>query len=222
MTHRVLARPWILLGMALLAPDTGARGQDAPPPAGAPQAEAAAPSYEALVERLKAGDRTVDFARLRTAFTETPQYNALMMAVYQSMWRPLSQRDFPAAITAAEAVLERNYVEVNAHMVAAIAFQQTGDQARSEFHRVIAGGLLRAIVANGDGKTPETAYRVIDVSEEFAVVRSLNLTPNGSSTSAPPGGPRVDAMRVTDPRTGTASTIYFNVDTVFERGYRKP
>ena len=195
-------------------------GQPAQSAAAAPPATEAAPSYGALVEKLRNGDRAIDFTRLRTAYTETPEYRAMMMGAYQQLWQPLGQGNFAEAIKTAEAVLERNYAEPNAHMVASLAYLRTGEASRAEFHRFVANGLLRSITSKGDGKTAATAYEVIDVSEEFALVRSLNLTPRSSGTSAPPGGPAIDSMHVVDPRTGTESTIFFNVDRVMQVGYQ--
>ena len=133
---------------------------------GAPVSQAQAPNtYSQLVERLKSGDRTVDFTELRMAFTETDAYNGMMMGIYRQLWNPLNAKDFEGALKVVDAVLLRNYAEPNAHMVASIAHAQLGRQMESQFHRFIADGLLRSIMSQGDGKTQETAYRVIDVSE---------------------------------------------------------
>jgi hypothetical protein len=168
--------------------------------------------YRALVDRLRGGDLSVDFGELRQAFTETPEYRGRMMVFYQQLWRPLGAADFPAALKAVETVLESNFVEINAHMVASIAHQQLGNPARAAFHRAVADGLLRVIMAKGDGKTPETAWEVIDVSEEYAVMRALNVTLRSQSLQMNPTGPKVDVLSVTDNRTKEERTLHFNVD----------
>ncbi len=168
--------------------------------------------YGALVERLRAGDLSVDLADLRQAYTETAEYRAMMMGVYQQLWRPLSAGDFPTALQTAETVLQRNYVEINAHMVASIANEQLGNVPRAQFHKSVADGLLRVVMSKGDGKTPETAYEVIDISEEYAVMRALNLTMKGQGLSMPPNGPKVDSLTVVDNRTKEERVLYFNVD----------
>ena len=231
MTSVAIAGAWLVVGLLLVpAP---ARGQEPPPadatPAGvrAPAPEggvqpadaAAAAPYSVLVDRLKAGDRSVDFTRFRIAFTETPAYTGMMMAAYQALWRPLNGGNFAEAIAVAEKVLAQNFTEPNAHMVAAIAYLQTGQREQADLHRFIASGLLQSIASKGDGKTPETAYEVVDISEEYAFVRSLNLQPKGVGSSAPPDGPKIDSMTVVDPRTGTTSTIHFNFDRAWAAGY---
>ena len=169
--------------------------------------------YSQLVERLKSGDRTVDFTKLRMGFTETTAYNGLMMAAYRQLWNPLNAKDFEGALKVADAVLQRNYAEPNAHMVASIAHAQLGRQPESQFHRFIADGLLKSIMSQGDGKTAETAYRVIDVSEEYAVFRSMNLSMRSQGASAPKDGePIVDRITVIDNRTREERVMYFAVE----------
>jgi hypothetical protein len=194
-------------------PATPVASPPAPTPPTAQDTPSPTPSrYSALVERVRAGDLSVDLGDLRQAYTETPEYRAMMMGFYQQLWRPLSAGDFPTALQTAETVLQRNYVEINAHMVASIANQQLGNVPRAQFHKSVADGLLRAVMSKGDGKTPETAYEVIDISEEYAVMRALNLTMKGQGLSMPPNGPKVDSLTVVDNRTKKERVLYFNVD----------
>jgi hypothetical protein len=177
------------------------------------QAQEPPSAYSQLVERLKSGDRTVDFTEFRMAFTETPAYNGLMMAAYRQLWNTLNTKDFEAALKVVDAVLQRNYAEPNAHMVASIAHAQLGRQQEAQFHRFIADGLLRSITSQGDGKTEETAYRVIDISEEYALFRAMNVTPKGQGAAAPKDGePIVDRLTVVDNRTKEERSMYFAVE----------
>lgn len=170
-------------------------------------------AYGQLVERLKSGDRTVDFTELRMAFTETANYNGMMMGVYRQLWNPLNAKDFEGALKVVDLVLQRNYAEPNAHMVAAIAHSQLGRQEESQFHRFVAESLVRSIMSQGDGKTQETAYRVIDISEEYAVFRMLGLSPRSQGASAPKDGePIVDTMTLIDNRTKEERVMYFAVE----------
>jgi len=168
--------------------------------------------YAGLVDRLKAGDRSVDFTEMRKAFTATPAYSGTMMIFYRSLWGALNMRDFEGALKIVDTVLERNYVEPNAHMVASIAHGELGHREEAQFHRFIADGLLRSITSEGDGKTPETAYKVIDISEEYALFRAMNLKPKLQSMVPSNGGPIVDQMLVIDGRTNEERTMYFSVD----------
>jgi hypothetical protein len=174
-----------------------------------------ATAYALLVDRLKAGDRAVDFTELRMAFTRTPEYRGMMMGFYQPLWRTLNSGDFAGALRVAETVLRQNYVEPNAHMVAARAHRELGHAEQAEFHQFVVDGLLRSITSKGDGATAETAYQVIDISEEYALFRSMDVSVKSQSLVVPPAGgrPFVDRMVVVDGRTNEEKTLFFSVDS---------
>ena len=225
----VIRVAFVVLGV-LVAPHAGraqAPAATQPAPAGAQTSPApASPGsaatasltpaqtrYNDMLERVKAGDPSVDLAVFRDAFTETPAYRANMMSAYQALWQPLNSGNFPAALQIAEKVLGVNYVEINAHMVASLAQQQLGNADRAAFHRNIADGLLRVVMSKGDGATAETAWAVIDISEEYAVMRVLAVSVQKQSLSMKPdGGPKLDVLDVVDQRTKMPRTVYFNVD----------
>ena len=163
---------------------------------------------------MKKADRNVDFTELRMAFFESSYYNPYSpMLTYRPLWGALAQNNYAEAIKIAQAVLEKNFVEVNAHMVAHAAYRETGDTERATFHQFMADGLLTSIKSNNDGKTPETAFQVISVSEEYGLIRSLELRPIRQSLINDKGH-FLDALVVVD-KTNQQSTVYFNVDKPF-------
>jgi hypothetical protein len=69
--------------------------------------------------------------------------------------------------------LAKNPVDAEAYMLVAICQKQTGDVAG--YVRSISWfyGLLRSITSGGDGRAPETAFKVIAVPEEYFLIRDL-------------------------------------------------
>ena len=195
------------LALSLTAGPARAGQDPGPPPPDRPPAD----TYAVIVERLRAGERDVDFTRLRLAFTETPAYSRRMMAVYQALWQPLAKGDFAQTIAVAEQVFAQNYAEPNAHMVASMAYLQTGQPQKGEFHRFVATGLLASISSVADGQSAETPYEVIDISEEYALLRSRNLQPKSVGSGFGSDGQVLDSMTAVDPRTGATNVIYFKV-----------
>jgi hypothetical protein len=201
-------------------PQTPTPQAQATPPT-SPQSSQGKGSYEALVERAKKGDAGVDFTALRMAFYETENYNPIApMMTYRPLWGAVQQGDWAGAIKLAASVLEKNFVEVNAHMVAFIAHRQSGDAERAKFHRAIAEGLLNSIKASGDGKTTATAFEVISTSEEYGLFRSMNLSPVKQSLLEEKGN-MFDAIETVDPRTNARATFYFRVDKPLKWNDRK-
>ena len=126
------------------------------------------------------------------------------------MWGPLTKGDFAAALQVAEKVLAVNYVEINAHLVASVAHQQLGNAAAAQYHLDLANGLLQAVMSSGDGRTADTPWVVIDISEEYAVMRALGLAAQ-SQALAEKDGVSLDVVQVVDLRTKEPRTLYFNV-----------
>ena len=219
------------------APQPTPQGPPPPPrpeptqtPAAKPSQTPAAPKtspaeakkrYEALLETAKKGEGTIDFGALRFAYFETSDYNPMAgMLAYRSLWGTVSQSNWPEAVKQAEAVLSKNYVDVNAHMVAYVAYRQQGDEEKAKLHRRWADGLLDSIKSGGDGKTPQTAWHVISISEEYAVLRALNLRPVGQALIKADGH-SYDEMKTIDPQTSAEVKYYFNVDRPFSAYGRK-
>jgi uncharacterized protein DUF4919 len=177
--------------------------------------------YDALLDSAKKGEGAVDYKALRFAFFETPDYNPLTgMMNYRALWGLVMQQNWPEAAKQSEAVLAKNYVDINAHMVAHIAYRQQGNTEKAAHHRRWADGLIESIKASGDGKSPATAWEVISISEEYAVIRSMGVRATGQSL-VNVGGHSYDAMKIVDPRTNTEMTLFFNVDKPFSAYGRK-
>ena len=202
-------------------------GPPAPTPKPTPTAAEAQKSadaqkkYDALLAQAKKAEGAVDYKSLRFAFFETANYNPLVgMIVQRNLWGLVNQGNFAEAAKQAEAVLEKNYVDANAHMVAYVAHRELKDEEKAKLHRRWADGLLESIRSGGDGKSPDTAWHVISISEEYAVLRSMNLRPAGQSLINA-NGHAYDAMKTVDPQSNTEVTYFFNVDKPFSAYGRK-
>ena len=191
------------------------------PAAAKPAPSEAQKKYDAMLEKAKKGEAAVDFKALRFAFFETPSYNPLAgMLIQRSLWGVVNQGNFAEAAKQAESVLEKNYVDVNAHMVAYVSHRELKNEEKAKLHRRWADGLLESIRSGGDGRSLETAWHVISISEEYAVLRAMGMRPAEQSLVNDKGH-AYDVMKVVDPRTNTEATFYFNVDKPFSAYGRK-
>jgi hypothetical protein len=169
-------------------------------------------TFKELVEKAKKSDPSLDFTALRISFYESTDYNPhTPMLTYRPLYGALAQKNYAEAIKIAESVLEKNFVEVNAHIVARIANQETGNTDRAQFHQYMAEGLLSSIKSKADGKNPETAFQIISINEEYALMRSMNLRPIKQSLFEEKGH-FYDVLTVVDPQTNQQTVVYFNVD----------
>ena len=71
--------------------------------------------------------------------------------------------------------------------------------------------LVDAILASGDGRSYETAFHVINVHEEYTVLRILRLQPAGQSLREH-NGSQFDVMEATAPGSDKKIELFFNID----------
>jgi uncharacterized protein len=171
---------------------------------------AAKASYQEMLEKVKKGE-TVDFKAMRFAFANTDsayEDHELTKQIHKAF----ADKDFDEALKIALKQLETSYINIEAQRVSAYMYNKT-DKTRSDFHAKIAAGLLNSIISNGDGKTAKTAWTVIDVGEEYAVLNALGYQVRGQSLIQEDGH-SFDLMQVIDKESKEAK-FYFNVDIVF-------
>ncbi len=210
---RVLAGAFLVLLLAVISV-SAQTAQDTSKPAEKSK-------YDVLLEKVKQKDPSVNFTELRHAFYESANYNPYApMMTYRPLNAALAQKNYEEVLKIAESVFAKNFVEVNAHMAAQIAYQETGNAERAEFHKFMADGLLNSIKSSVDGKTKETAFEVISINEEYGLIRSLKLRPIKQALVQDKGH-SYDAITVVDPQTNQESIFYFNIDKPFKWQDRK-
>ena len=176
--------------------------------------------YDALLEKVQQKDSSVNFTELRHAFYESPNYHPQSpMMSYRPMNAALAQKNYEEALKIAESVLAKNFVEINAHMTAQIAYQETGNAEKAEFHKFMVDGLLNSIKSSRDGTSKEKAFEVISINEEYGLIRSLGLRPIKQALQEDKGH-FYDVITVVDPQTNQQSQLYFNIDKPFK--WKKP
>jgi hypothetical protein len=179
-----------------------------------------ADSYEALIERVKSGDKTVDFRSLRLAYASSPKYSSRPDTTEPSknMMSALRSKDFEKAKKNADVVLESKFVDIDAHYVEYIANRELHNPETAELHKSIAQALLKSITDSGDGKAPDTAYQVIEVHEEYVLLHFMGVGIPKSQSLLRKNGHAYDEIKFDDPESRKEVTLYFNVDISISHG----
>lgn len=171
--------------------------------------------FDTLLAKVKGGDMTVDFKALRFAFadktatearTADPKLQAQMLSL-------LNEKKFKDVIKIAEAIHKTTFVDMNSHVMAAMAYQGLGDAKMAKFHTGVYLGLVNSILKDGDGNTPKTAYHVISIAEEYVLLNALELK-RGTQTVESADGHKFHVLTANDKATNEAVKIYFNLDKV--------
>lgn len=178
-----------------------------------PRPGAGEPDYYRLVARLKNNDMNVDFLALRLAYTRTGDYKPYGAdeSAKEAVFAAFSKKDYSEAVRIAESGLEKNYVDLDLHLLCRIAYREMGNTAKYAFHTRVLKGLVDSLYASGDGSTLEKAIVVISVPEEYFLLNANALRSTATATLAEKGHD-YDRMDVQSKKTGEKSTLYFNID----------
>lgn len=117
-----------------------------------------------------------DFSALRQAYTHTPHYDPYRSGEPDATLVALIEAgSWSAAAVHCEQLLAADYLHAPLHLIMAYIYQQLEDGTRAEWHLRFARGLISALLKSGDGRSPETAFQVITVREEYELLRAFNL-----------------------------------------------
>jgi hypothetical protein len=216
---RALAPFSLALAVALTLPasalaDTAAEApiatQPTHPPAPPKAPDDPETRYQSLVAAAKETAPNADWTALRLAYAARPDFHPFAESqARQRMFVAMAANDCASALGDARSLMDDDYVDPDAHFVAAYCEEKAGDARASEFDRDIGAGLI-ASIETGDGLSPASAFTVISAAEEASLLRARGLAANGQSRLSQ-GGHAYDAIRALDAK-GQTQTYYFQVD----------
>lgn len=168
--------------------------------------------YQALLTAAKAAAPNVDWGQLRLAYAERPSFQVFSQsAARRQMLQAANASNCKDALPSAKAVIAENYVDVDAHFIAAYCEESSGDASESKLDRDIAVGLVRSI-QTGDGLTADAAFTPITVDEEYALMRALGLKVE-SQALVQQGGHSYDVLHALNEK-GERAAYWFLIDRV--------
>lgn len=194
---RVAGVAWLLVGLAVLSGN----------------ARAAELSYDDYVAQVKAGKLDIDYTAFRMAYVASPKYEPYGAArvLMGQMKKAYTAGDCPAAMAHAKEIFEVNLVQIDAHFVTALCQRKAGNEEEARREHAMLMGSVRSVLGSGDGKSPETAFVVIGIDEEYAVMAALSLTLVRQAL-VNHGGSAFDRMEAKKRDSDQTVTLYFNVD----------
>lgn len=166
--------------------------------------------FENLVARVKAQEPDIDFTELRMAFARTSQYDPYGLQYSKlrgEMVTALDTGDFEYALELANEFLSINYIFPEAHIVAIHSYDALNKPEEADFHRYVLNGLIESILASGDGVTPQSAYKIVLIEEEYLILEVRGIKDTINREEFVEG---CDAFDGIDPTSGQVVTIYFD------------
>lgn len=179
-------------------------------------ANAAPGDYQQMIAEAKSGNASIDFRALRDAYANSPNYDPYGLKIASprdAMMEAYERNDCHTALVRAQEILAVDFVQIDAHFVSALCYGAAGDIAAESRERKIADGLVQSILSSGDGKSPATAYEVVELDEEYILLGVLELDARMQALVRD-GGHSYDLIDAVASRTGQKRTIFFHVDYV--------
>lgn len=186
------------------------------------QSEVVIPSfddtYSEYVKKLESGNTDIDYQDFRFSFMKSKQFKIAsrklkdISQLKNAMYEQMDQLNYDGIISLAKQILSIDYTNMMAHKILSQTYDMMEDADNSQKYDAIGMGLLKSIIQNGDGKSCETAWPVIQVSEEYFILEMLGVEVKQQSIISGKG--LCDRMDVTD--EGVPATYYFDVSKIFE------
>ncbi|MCP4583795.1 MAG: DUF4919 domain-containing protein [candidate division Zixibacteria bacterium] len=124
--------------------------------------------YYSMLDKVLNGNMDIDFTEFRMLYTETPDYNPYDNEKFAQMTNAYQCKDYTKAIEIANRILKDNYPNIQAHRIGELAHYRINDMIKYSYHGKLAHKLLESINKSGDGRTTESAFKVISTAEEYA------------------------------------------------------
>jgi hypothetical protein len=119
--------------------------------------------------------------------------------------------DCAAVIAKAESVLAVNFVDAEAHLAAGLCHGKLGNEEAMRRERTLARGLIDSILSSGDGKSEQSAFVVIQIAEEYTILKVLGLR-HLSQALIHAQGHSYDRFETRSNDTGQEGGVFFNID----------
>lgn len=178
--------------------------------------------YSTYMQMLENGETDIDYQDFRFSFLESEQFviaskkSAEFAELTKRMYAEMEKSNYEEVISITKQMLSIDYTSMLAHKILRQTYEILEDTETAQKYKAIQFGLLRSIIDTGDGKTCETAWKVIQISEEYFILNMLDAKVLMQSIYNKKGFCDKIVARV----EGKKKTYYFEISKVFE-GYKK-
>jgi hypothetical protein len=134
-------------------------------------------TFDGLVARANAGDKTVDYTALRNAYPFTEQwdpYGNKTASLLQEAQAAQNGGDCSIALEKLGVVLKYDFTIDSAHSLRSDCLA-SDDPAGAQIESDIANGLVHSLMDSGDGNSERTAYIVNTMREELDVLANRHI-----------------------------------------------
>lgn len=173
--------------------------------------------FSTMYEAAKQDPGTADFGELRQAWIASEEAANVPESHEQAdaLQTAMDASDHATVATLATQMIELEPISIRLHLLAATAFELSGNVPTSDTHKEIARGLIRSILESGDGQSFDTAFHVVSVEEEYAIISLFGGEPKEQSLQEHEGH-AYDVITIESEDGSESGEIFFNIDQLIE------
>ena len=137
-------------------------------------------TYCHTIAKLESGETEIDYLKFRESFLESQQHSVAsdksteLIELKKKMYEQMRNSELDEIIITTKKMLSIDYTNMKAHKILRQTYEYTGDTTNARKYKAIQFGLLNSIIDNGDGRSCESAWPVIAVSEEYFILEMLD------------------------------------------------
>jgi|GEM_PF-664395 len=169
--------------------------------------------YAYYLDSLKKYGNT-DFFALRMSFCKTDLYSPYDIEakdIFKRCEENINIKNYTAGLEGLDSIIAVDYTNIKAHMYLSFLYKKALDSAKSAYHFKVFKGLLNSIADNGEGDSPQNAYIVNNVSEEYMFLNYLGYEIK-NQVVVEQNGRSFDHLSVQDKENSQTREVYFNID----------
>lgn len=176
--------------------------------------------YAEFVKQLESGHTNIDYKDFRFSYLEHKYKSDSYIGDYDSlkgeMFKQAHQfKNYNEVINICKKMLSINYTSLYAHKYLRQTYKIVGDTINANKYYTIQMGLLNSITKNGNGKSSDSAWEVIDIEEEYFILYVLGLKFQSQALDDS-GKVLCDIMTVVT-ENGESDVYYFNVEKLMQK-----
>ena len=176
--------------------------------------------YDAMVAQSYDMPEGYDFAKLRALYQKLPTYKPYSLGPVINFKQVLKEieADPTQERRIIKEYIQKHFALPEAHSRAMTSYKDLGEEKKRAYHEWMMRGLLKTLMRSGDGKSAETAYQVLVISEEYLLARwGMSKEKKGQSLEHKDG--RVyDVLSGKNKDTGEDMDMWFDITTIFAIG----
>lgn len=173
--------------------------------------------YAQMIQQAQSMPADYDFEKLRENYSRLESYRPYSISPSHNFSELFKRQDEgdKSAIKDIDAYVLKNFALPEAHSRAMIAYEKEGNMQKAAFHEWATKGLIKALKYSGDGKSAQTAYKVLIVSEEYLLARWEMDRKTITQTLKNERGRMYDVLSGKNIKTGESMSIWFDVTQIF-------